>query len=104
MKYPKIEIKVDETNRVVVGFMYGKQIKAIAKCNKEDTFDKDFGIKLVAAKTKKAYIKRRIQGLNKTKREFLKNVNQGINEAEAELLKQTNRVEEIKNEKYPNNK
>lgn len=104
MKYPTIDIKIDEANRVVIGLACDKQIKIVAKCNTEDTFDPNFGTRYVSAKVKRTYAKLALQHLKQKRQKFLNKFDAEIRTLEAAILKQTNRVKAIREEKYPEDK
>jgi hypothetical protein len=101
MKYPKQNIKVDKTNKVVISFACNKQIKAIAKCSPEDTFDEHFGKRYVSAKLKKTYAKLALQRAKEQKRKLLKILDAKIAELLEAVNKQELAIEAIRLEKYP---
>lgn len=49
-----MRIKFDDNNRAVIadGYVNGRRVKAVTVCSAEDTYDRNFGEKLVMAKYK----------------------------------------------------
>lgn len=95
-----MKVKVDSVNGVVIatGNLYGKRIKAISRCSKEDTFNEDFGVKLAKQRFKIKKTKAKIASTYEYIRILaieLNDARQRINCLEDTLERQENEADDI---------